>query len=461
MWQPPTSIFLVQATRDPEYRRILCMCDLVVADGMPIVWTSRLFGIPLRERVAGADLVPHLVQLSGRKGYTLFLLGATPEVLEAAERQMQILAPGVRVVGRLSPPVRPLDQFDDEAILAEIASAKPDILLVALGCPKQERWISRNRHRLNVPVSIGIGATLDFMAGAVQRAPQWMQRSGMEWLFRMLVDPKRLAPRYFNDAVWMTRYLCEQLTVRRAYRARNEELHVTLDAIGAVNVIGVSGAMAGSGLITLEKAIASVLPSGRPIVLDLAATSHMGADGFWTLAGLLRRASQSGCEVWLAGLSRSVVRQLRAARFEGLFKTANSSMDAVRKISRGRLQVNISLGEKWATCRIAGEMPTGGRRTLEEICQCLRKVSEHFELDARRHGRGRSELRISPASPGRGAGLRGSRSGADCGRGVGMLFALSTFEARSSEKRMIAIPRCHFGDLSVFLRPVLCALSRR
>ena len=116
--------YLVHAMKDSEYRRTLCLCDMVVADGMPIVWASRLFGIPLKERVAGADLVPELVRLSGLKGYTIFLLGATAEVIEAAERQMKILSPNVRVVGRMSPPVKPLDQFDDEPILAAIEQAR-------------------------------------------------------------------------------------------------------------------------------------------------------------------------------------------------------------------------------------------------------------------------------------------------------------------------------------------------
>jgi N-acetylglucosaminyldiphosphoundecaprenol N-acetyl-beta-D-mannosaminyltransferase len=374
--------FLVHATKDPEYRRILCMCDLVVADGMPIVWASRLFGIPLRERVAGADMVPQLVRLAGLKGYTIFLLGATPEVAEAAERQMRILSPNVRVVGRLSPPVKPLDQFDNDSILAEIDSVKPDILLVAFGSPKQEKWISRNRHRLNVPVCIGIGGTLDFMAGTVKRAPMWMQKSGMEWLFRMCVDPQRLIPRYFNDAVWMVRYLAVQLAVHRASRQRQETLSVTLDSIGSVNIVSVAGAMAGSGLATLGKMLSSSVLSSRAIVLDLAATTHMGADGLWTLAGLLRHASQTGCEVWLAGLSQSLNRELRAAHFEGLFRSTASSLDAVRQISRGRLQISVELGENWAKCRIAGDLPPGARQTLEEICSSIRQTNEHFELDA-------------------------------------------------------------------------------
>ncbi len=373
--------YLVHATKDIEYRRILCMCDMVLADGMPIVWVSRLFGIPLRERVAGADLVPHLARLSALRGYKIFLLGATPEVAEAAQRRMKALNPNVRVVGHFSPPIRPIDEFDNEPILARIEAAQPDILLVAFGSPKQEKWIGRNRHRLKVPVCIGIGGSLDFLAQSVRRAPAWMQKSGMEWLFRMCVDPVRLGPRYFHDAVWLTKYLSAQLPVKKIFQQQEETPIVSLNSIGAVSIIGVSGAMSGSGLTRLEKALSSVT-AGRPIVLDLTGTSHMGADGLWILARILRRAAERKTEVWLAGLSPALERQLRLAHFADLFKSATSSSDAVRQISPGKLQINVELGESWAVCRVTGDLSEGVRRTLEEICNQLRKTNDHFEIDA-------------------------------------------------------------------------------
>ncbi len=373
--------YLVHATRDAEYRRTLCLCDLVVADGMPIVWASRLLGIPIRERVAGADLVPQLVRLSALKGYGIFLLGATPEIIEAAELEMQRSSPGVRIVGRMSPPVQPLDQFDNEPILAAIEEAKPDILLVAFGSPKQEKWVSRNRHRLNVPVCIGIGGTLDFMAGAVRRAPVWMQRSGLEWLFRMYVDPKRLAPRYFKDAVWIGRYLLTQVVPHSVLFRRKPSFDVTSDSIGSVNIIRPCGSITGSAVPALEKTIESAIRVGRAIVLDLSETTHFGADGLWALTGLLRKANPVGCEVWLAGLSKSIEKQMKAAHFGGLFKSAPSAMAAVRLASRGRLQVSLELGDNWAICRMSGEIPESARQTLEEIFQSVRQNSGHLEFD--------------------------------------------------------------------------------
>jgi len=187
--------YLVHAKKDSEYQQILCMCDMVVADGMPLVWASRLFGAPLKERVTGSDLVPRLAALSAKKGYGIFLLGATPEVSRRAEERLTSQYPGVRIVGRFSPPMRPLEELDDEEILREIERAAPDILLVAFGSPKQEKWIHRNRARLRVPVCIGVGGTLDFVAGAVPRAPRWMQISGLEWAYRIWAEPRRLAGR--------------------------------------------------------------------------------------------------------------------------------------------------------------------------------------------------------------------------------------------------------------------------
>ena len=372
--------YLAKAAGDTEYRRILCMCDLVMADGMPIVWASRLFGVPLRERVAGADLVPQFARMAGLRGYSIFLLGATPEVLEAAARHMEKLSPGVRIVGKVSPPICALDAFENEPILDEIARARPDILLVAFGSPKQEKWISRNRQRLSVPVCIGIGASLDFLAGTVRRAPAWMQHSSLEWLYRVWTEPQRLAPRYFGDAVWMTRYLTVQVAVHFRGR-RREHLRVSLDSIGSVAIVSVSGAMAGSGLTALENVLSTGLDCGGSVVLDLTETTHMGADGLWTMVGLLRRAVNRGCEVCLCGLSPSLRRTLKAANFEGLFRSAISSLEAVRLISPGRLQISLDLGDGWALCRIRGDLPVGGRATLEDICHGLRRAHANVVFD--------------------------------------------------------------------------------
>ena len=190
--------FLVQAQRDGELRQILAEAHLVLCDGTPLVWVSRLLGNPLPERVAGSDLAPQLIRLAAKNHYRLFLLGAAPEANEQAAANVRAQFPNLRVA-RYSPPFRPLPEMDDAEIAGWIRAARPDILLVAFGCPKAEKWMARHYRALGVPVVIGVGGTIDFLAGRVKRAPVWMQRAGLEWLFRLCQEPRRLFKRYATD----------------------------------------------------------------------------------------------------------------------------------------------------------------------------------------------------------------------------------------------------------------------
>jgi exopolysaccharide biosynthesis WecB/TagA/CpsF family protein/anti-anti-sigma factor len=191
--------FLVQARRDPELRRILVSADLVLCDGTPLVWASRWLGNSLPGRVAGADLVPLLLQRAAVRGWRIFLLGAAPGVGEEAARRIAAQYPALPAIAHYSPPFRPLHEMNHAEIAARIRAVRPDLLLVSFGCPKQEKWISMHYGSLGVPVAIGVGATVDFLAGRVRRAPRWMQRSGTEWIFRMAREPRRLVRRYADD----------------------------------------------------------------------------------------------------------------------------------------------------------------------------------------------------------------------------------------------------------------------
>lgn len=195
----PNVDFLVQARRDAELRRILLEAPLVLCDGKPLVWASRWLGNALPERVAGADLVPRFIALAEQRGFRLFLLGATPEANGRAVARLRERHPGLVIAGHYSPPFRPLDRMDNEEIAGRIRAARPDVVLVSFGCPKQEKWIARNYRTLGVPVCIGVGATIDFLAGQVRRAPRWMQRTGLEWTFRLVQEPRRLFRRYADD----------------------------------------------------------------------------------------------------------------------------------------------------------------------------------------------------------------------------------------------------------------------
>lgn len=186
--------------RDPEFMRLYQDAFLSLADGMPIIWASKLARKPLKAKVSGSDLVNVLSAFAAREGFSIFLLGGAPGVGERAAERLTKQYPGLVVAGTWSPPLG----FDtDEALNAEtvavVRDAKPDIGFVALGAPRQERWIHRNQEACGVPVMAGIGAGIDFAAGHKRRAPVWMQKSGTEWVYRLAQEPGRLWRRYLIE----------------------------------------------------------------------------------------------------------------------------------------------------------------------------------------------------------------------------------------------------------------------
>ena len=180
--------FVMAARQDKEFRRILNAAHLALPDGIGLVWASRLLGRPLRERVAGSDLVPMIATLAAERGYRLFLLGAAEGVAAEAARRLREQNPGLVVAGTYagSPAVE-----EEEEIVALVREARPHVLFVAYGAPAQDKWIARNLERLGVPVCMGVGGAFDFIAGVAKRAPRWVQRLGLEWLHRLLHQPWR------------------------------------------------------------------------------------------------------------------------------------------------------------------------------------------------------------------------------------------------------------------------------
>ncbi len=191
----PNVDHVVTAEDDPAFRAAYAEADLSLADGQPLVWCSRLLGARVPEKISGSDLVWPLLERAAREGWGVYLLGGAPGSAEIAARRAEAEL-GLRVVG-LDAPMVPLDGPAGEDPVAErVRASGAQLVLVALGAPKQERWIHRSLPRLRPAVAIGVGATLDFIAGRVQRAPRWMSRSGLEWLYRLLQEPRRLAGRY-------------------------------------------------------------------------------------------------------------------------------------------------------------------------------------------------------------------------------------------------------------------------
>ena len=179
---------LMRATHDEELRHILNASALVVPDGAGTVWAARHLGHTMPERVAGYDLAQELLRCAPAEGRRIYFFGSAPGVAEKAKAKAEQLYPGIEIVGVRNGFFSPAD---NAAIIAEIRAARPDLLLVALGVPKQEKWIAAHLAELDVPVAIGVGGTLDVMAGVMKRAPHWMQRAKLEWLFRGLMQPKR------------------------------------------------------------------------------------------------------------------------------------------------------------------------------------------------------------------------------------------------------------------------------
>ncbi len=198
--------FLVQADHNQEVRQLLGESEVNVADGTPVLWLARIGGTSLPGRVTGVDLVPQLAVQCAAQGARVFLLGGQGGAAEGAACHLRALAPGLQVSALETPPAT-LDEMDDDAILAAVAAARADLLLVAFGHPKQELWISRNLSRLPVGMAIGVGGSLDLLLGRIARAPAWMQRTGLEWSWRFLQEPRRLGGRYLRDGGWLLRVL--------------------------------------------------------------------------------------------------------------------------------------------------------------------------------------------------------------------------------------------------------------
>jgi N-acetylglucosaminyldiphosphoundecaprenol N-acetyl-beta-D-mannosaminyltransferase len=192
--------YAMLTAKDAGLRAINMGAAFIVADGAPLVWASRWQGSPLPERVAGSDLIFELSAAAAKRGYRLFFLGGAQGVAEEAAQRLGELYPGLQVVGTECPPFRELTEEEQDTLIARIRSTRPDILFVAFGQPKGERWIDRHLVKLGVPVSVQVGASLDFAAGRVRRAPRWLQKAGLEWAFRLGLEPARLFPRYSLNA---------------------------------------------------------------------------------------------------------------------------------------------------------------------------------------------------------------------------------------------------------------------
>lgn len=203
----------MQIQRDAELREIYRTADLVLVDGTPMMWAARFLGSPFPGRVSGSDFVPAFCANAARAGHTIFLLGAAPGIAEAARRRLEDQHRGLKIVGTYCPPAGfERDEPENARIVEVVRRAQPDVLFAAFGTPKAEKWLFRLRAELQVPISMGVGSTFDYLAGRLKRAPMWMQRAGVEWTYRLFQEPRRLWKRYLlQDPPFVYRVLKQRL----------------------------------------------------------------------------------------------------------------------------------------------------------------------------------------------------------------------------------------------------------
>lgn len=376
----PNVDFLVKARRDVELRRILFEAHLVLCDGTPLVWASRLLGNALPERVAGSDVVPLLIEAAAQKGYRLFLLGATPESARRAVRNLRARFPELIIAGHYSPPFNQLLEMDHEEIKRRVLEARPDLLFVSFGCPKQEKWVAMHYRSLAVPVTAGVGATIDFLAGQVKRAPHWMQRSGTEWIFRLAQEPRRLFRRYLTDLwVFGTSILPQWWQLRLRYRTK----HTCPLALGVVAPqeapvpgdcfrVKLSERLDCASVEEHALLQRELLTQGKNCVLDMAGTEFIDSTGVGFLIRLHKSLRAEGRKLVLYSPSVVVWRALSLMRLEHFFDIAQNQAALRRHLNDNPEHAAISApptDDPVAVLRWRGEITAANAEHVWEVTE--------------------------------------------------------------------------------------------
>ena len=331
--------FLMQAWRDPELQRILLEADLVVADGIPIVWLSRMLGHPLKERVTGSDLVPLFAELAAREGFSIYGLGGAPGVAEKATAKLAERYSGLRVAGCYSPPKADILEMDNAGILARLATADPDILLVAFGSPKQEKWVNLHIRRWKVPVSIGIGGSLDFLAGTQKRAPRWVQRLAFEWLWRMLSNPRRLFRRYVTNILFLMGSLGQLFLLRCGPVSRGTRRASEPDDAPAKDAPSMKRVVFPPSATGPEWALfrsACDTAADLPLVVDTAERDWLDSRELGELLDLNRRCRASGRTLCVRVPSLRLTRALRFFRLDRYLDVASDLQEVMCRLQRAK-----------------------------------------------------------------------------------------------------------------------------
>jgi N-acetylglucosaminyldiphosphoundecaprenol N-acetyl-beta-D-mannosaminyltransferase len=358
--------FVVNSLNDPELRRILQEASMATADGMPLVWASRLLGGPIPGRVTGADLVPALAERAAQKGYSLFFLGAREGVAAQAAELLQARYPGLKIAGVLSPPVQPLLEMD-QSVVEAVQAAKPDILFVAFGNPKQEKWIRMYANQLHVPIAIGIGGTLDMLVGITKRAPLWMQQAGLEWAYRMVQEPGRLLRRYLHDFRYFGIFFVRQWWAMRRGTAHSmmpisnevavapappvepqpaaslapEDLPIRSesDLAEAEPQIATLECVGNLDIHNAQEIVAEaqrLLEGSRYLILDFSRLTFLDSSALGTLVSLANQARSRGGDIWFIAVPeriRGILRLTRLDQFFEIYEDRERAEDQLRAAS--------------------------------------------------------------------------------------------------------------------------------
>lgn len=337
--------FIVQAAHDVELRRILFDAHLVLCDGTPLVWASRLLGNPLPERVAGSDLVPLLLKVAAERGYRPFLLGATPDSIEEAVRKITLQHPKLELAGYYSPPFNKLLEMDHEEICRRIAEAKPDLLFVGFGCPKQEKWIYMHYRSLGVPVSVGIGGTIDFLAGKLARAPRWMQVSGTEWIYRLAQEPKRLLSRYAKDLWYFSGAILAQSWRLRAGKARSGPAARPAPSPENIeySLIDMPDRLDFEVVHRDRESFEAAIASSKPCIIQMQNVRFVDSTGIGLLIRLQKRARLLGQQLILVAPSENTRRALQLMKLEEFFIIVRDLEQAQHFLRQGSARAGVFL----------------------------------------------------------------------------------------------------------------------
>ncbi|MEA1868498.1 MAG: WecB/TagA/CpsF family glycosyltransferase [Thermodesulfobacteriota bacterium] len=324
--------------RHPELLDILRRADLVTADGMPIVWTSKLLGVPLKERVTGAALIPRLAEEAAKRQKSLYFLGGREGVGQQAAQVLKQSYPDLRIADVHSPYVYIEGEDlvtavnEDRPLVERINNSGADILLIAFGNPKQEIWFHRNRNLLKVPVSIGIGGTYEFIVGSVARAPEWMQKTGMEWIFRIAQDPGRLWKRYFVGffkfglmiwpAIMYQRYrrLQYHLFHRRYSLQKDQGLEPLVSIDGFLKVITLPDRLDAAFLNQFRDELEERIGQAQNIVLDFSQTSFIDSSGLGFIIYLWRNTTKEERTLYMTGINPHIIQFFKLNRLWDLFQ---------------------------------------------------------------------------------------------------------------------------------------------